>query len=103
MIPCRKAEVWISFQTCNLGFNRSELLLKPRCITSRSGKKFLLFRWHVAPSIPCGKCWLTSSVEGCCALTHAGEPPMRKLKGGSVALVVGVRGFLAGRLCVRGV
>jgi hypothetical protein len=80
MIPRCKTEAWISFQTANLCFNCSEFLLKPRHITSYRGKKFLLFRWHVAP---CGKYSLTNPAEGCCALTHRGERHMRELNGGS--------------------
>jgi hypothetical protein len=49
MIPYGKAEVWISFQPSDLYVNRPELLLKPRYLTARRGKTFLLFRWHVAP------------------------------------------------------
>jgi hypothetical protein len=51
MIPFCKTKVWISFKSSNLCFNRSEFLLKLRYLTSRRGKTFLLFRWHVAPQL----------------------------------------------------
>jgi hypothetical protein len=49
MIPCGKAKVWISFQSSDLCVNRTKFLLKPRYLTSRRGKTYLLFRWHAAP------------------------------------------------------
>jgi len=44
MIPNGKVEVWVSFQTSNQSFIRSEFLIASGYITSRGEMRFLLFR-----------------------------------------------------------
>ena len=69
MIPRSKAQVLIPLQTGNLCFNRFEFLLKPRSIALHTRKRFLLFRWHDAPTHR-NKFLLTNSPGGGCVPQH---------------------------------